>query len=157
MPRLRQAFPDIRIELVTERHLINLTRREADISLSFAELQGPRLIAEKIGTFVLNLYASPAYIARMNRTKKQVEEAQKVPLKDLPDPQTDEQRTKPGHEQWLVVIGICTHLGCIPIAHAEGEQIVAALHRLQADEAGAELPPVVERIRAETRVSEAEQ
>jgi DNA-binding transcriptional LysR family regulator len=65
MPRLRQAFPDILIELVTERHLINLTRREADISLSFAELQGPRLIAEKIGTFVLNLYASPAYIARM--------------------------------------------------------------------------------------------
>jgi ubiquinol-cytochrome c reductase iron-sulfur subunit len=57
----------------------------------------------------------PIYI--MNRTKKQVEEAQKVPLKDLPDPQTDEQRTKPGHEQWLVVIGICTHLGCIPIAH----------------------------------------
>ena len=57
----------------------------------------------------------PIYI--MNRTKKQVEEAQKVPLKDLPDPQTDQQRTKPGHEQWLVVIGICTHLGCIPIAH----------------------------------------
>src|SRR5438552_1847707 len=57
----------------------------------------------------------PIYIS--HRTKKQVEEAQKVPLKDLPDPQTDEQRTKPGHEQWLVVVGICTHLGCIPIAH----------------------------------------
>ncbi|MCP4616210.1 MAG: ubiquinol-cytochrome c reductase iron-sulfur subunit [Bradyrhizobium sp.] len=57
----------------------------------------------------------PIYI--MNRTKKQVEEAQKVPLADLKDPQTDQQRTKAGHEQWLVVIGICTHLGCIPIAH----------------------------------------
>jgi ubiquinol-cytochrome c reductase iron-sulfur subunit len=57
----------------------------------------------------------PIYI--MNRTKKQVEEARAVPLRDLPDPQTDEQRTKAGHEQWLVVIGICTHLGCIPIAH----------------------------------------
>jgi ubiquinol-cytochrome c reductase iron-sulfur subunit len=57
----------------------------------------------------------PIYI--MNRTKKQVEEAQKVPLASLPDPQTDQQRTKAGHEQWLVVIGICTHLGCIPIAH----------------------------------------
>ena len=57
----------------------------------------------------------PIYI--MNRTKKQVEEAQKVPLSSLPDPQTDQARTKPGHEQWLVVIGICTHLGCIPIAH----------------------------------------
>jgi ubiquinol-cytochrome c reductase iron-sulfur subunit len=57
----------------------------------------------------------PIYI--MNRTKKQVEEAQKVPLASLPDPQTDQARTKEGHEQWLVVIGICTHLGCIPIAH----------------------------------------
>jgi ubiquinol-cytochrome c reductase iron-sulfur subunit len=57
----------------------------------------------------------PIYIS--HRTKKQVEEAQKTPLKDLPDPQTDQQRTKPGHEQWLVVVGICTHLGCIPIAH----------------------------------------
>ena len=35
----------------------------------------------------------------------------------LPDPQTDQARVKAGHEQWLVVIGICTHLGCIPIAH----------------------------------------
>lgn len=60
----------------------------------------------------------PIYI--MNRTKKQVEEAQKVPLSSLPDPQTDQQRTKAGHEQWLVVVGICTHLGCIPIAH-EGQ------------------------------------
>jgi ubiquinol-cytochrome c reductase iron-sulfur subunit len=57
----------------------------------------------------------PIYI--MNRTKKQVEEAKKVPLSSLPDPQTDQARTKEGHEQWLVVIGICTHLGCIPIAH----------------------------------------
>jgi ubiquinol-cytochrome c reductase iron-sulfur subunit len=57
----------------------------------------------------------PIYI--MNRTKKQVDEAKSVPLRDLPDPQTDEARTKPGHEQWLVVVGICTHLGCIPIAH----------------------------------------
>src|SRR5205807_10287947 len=42
----------------------------------------------------------PIYI--MNRTKKQVEEAQKVPLSSLPDPQTDQARTQEGHEQWLV-------------------------------------------------------
>ena len=35
-------------------------------------------------------------------------------------PETDEARVKSGHDQWLVVIGICTHLGCIPIAH-EGQ------------------------------------
>ena len=33
------------------------------------------------------------------------------------DPPTDQSRVKEGHDQWLVVIGICTHLGCIPIAH----------------------------------------
>ena len=57
----------------------------------------------------------PIYIS--HRTKKQIDEARAVPVSSLPDPQTDESRVKEGHEQWLVVIGICTHLGCIPIAH----------------------------------------
>ena len=57
----------------------------------------------------------PIYIS--HRTKKQIEEARKVPVASLPDPQSDESRVKAGHDQWLVVIGICTHLGCIPIAH----------------------------------------
>ena len=38
-------------------------------------------------------------------------------LASLPDPQTDAARVKEGHDQWLVLIGICTHLGCIPLAH----------------------------------------
>ena len=49
-----------------------------------------------------------------------IEEAQKVPVASLPDPQPDSERVKQGHDQWLVLIGICTHLGCIPIAH-QGE------------------------------------
>jgi ubiquinol-cytochrome c reductase iron-sulfur subunit len=57
----------------------------------------------------------PIYI--MNRTKKQVEEARAVPIDTLKDPATDQSRVKEGHDQWLVVIGICTHLGCIPIAY----------------------------------------
>jgi ubiquinol-cytochrome c reductase iron-sulfur subunit len=57
----------------------------------------------------------PIYI--MNRTKKQIDEARAVPVAELRDPQTDQSRVKEGHDQWLVVIGICTHLGCIPIAH----------------------------------------
>jgi ubiquinol-cytochrome c reductase iron-sulfur subunit len=57
----------------------------------------------------------PIYIS--HRTKKEIEEAQKVNVASLPDPQPDSARVKPGHDQWLVVIGICTHLGCIPIAH----------------------------------------
>jgi ubiquinol-cytochrome c reductase iron-sulfur subunit len=57
----------------------------------------------------------PIYI--MHRTAKQVKEAQSVNVSSLPDPQPDSARVKEGHDQWLVVIGICTHLGCIPIAH----------------------------------------
>lgn len=49
------------------------------------------------------------------RTQKEIAEAKAVPLSELRDPETDEQRTKPGHEQWLVMIAVCTHLGCIPI------------------------------------------
>ena len=45
----------------------------------------------------------PIYI--LNRTPKQVEEARAVAMSDLPDPQTDQDRTKDGHENWLVVIG----------------------------------------------------
>ncbi len=57
----------------------------------------------------------PIYIS--HRTKEEIEEAQAVQVSSLPDPQPDSARVKPGHDQWLVVIGICTHLGCIPLAH----------------------------------------
>lgn len=50
-----------------------------------------------------------------HRTKEEIESAKSVNLAELPDPQKDEDRTKQGHEKWLVTIGICTHLGCIPI------------------------------------------
>ena len=56
-----------------------------------------------------------------NRTKAEVEEAQKVNVASLPDPQPDSARVKPGKEQWLVLYGSCTHLGCIPGGSAVGE------------------------------------
>ena len=62
--------------------------------------------------------SKPIFIS--HRTKKEIDDAKNVDVATLPDPQTDAQRTKPGHEAWLVVIGICTHLGCIPLAH-QGE------------------------------------
>jgi ubiquinol-cytochrome c reductase iron-sulfur subunit len=52
-----------------------------------------------------------------HRTKKEIDEARSVNVATLPDPQSDQARVKPGKDQWLVLIGICTHLGCIPIAH----------------------------------------
>jgi ubiquinol-cytochrome c reductase iron-sulfur subunit len=52
-----------------------------------------------------------------HRSKKEIDEARSVNVASLPDPQPDQQRVKEGHDQWQVLIGICTHLGCIPIAH----------------------------------------
>jgi len=50
-----------------------------------------------------------------HRTPKDIEEAQNVDWQSLPDPQPDAERVKPGRSEWLVMIGVCTHLGCIPI------------------------------------------
>jgi len=50
-----------------------------------------------------------------HRTKKEIKEAEDVPLAQLPDPQTDQARVK--KPEWLVVVGVCTHLGCIPLGH----------------------------------------
>ncbi len=57
----------------------------------------------------------PIFIS--HRTAKEIQDARSVDIHSLPDPQADQDRVKPGHDQWLVVIGICTHLGCIPLAH----------------------------------------
>jgi ubiquinol-cytochrome c reductase iron-sulfur subunit len=59
--------------------------------------------------------SKPIFIS--HRTKKEIDEARDVDVSQLPDPQPDSARVKEGHDQWLVLIGICTHLGCIPIAH----------------------------------------
>ena len=54
-----------------------------------------------------------------HRTPKEIEEAGAVALDDLPDPQADAERvTKP---EWLIMVGICTHLGCIPLGQRRGE------------------------------------
>ena len=58
----------------------------------------------------------PVFIRR--RTQADIDEAKKVDVKELRDPQTDEQRVQKGHEQWLVMVGVCTHLGCVPIGGA---------------------------------------
>src|SRR3546814_14972756 len=54
-------------------------------------------------------------------TPKEIAEADAVPMSDLRDPETLEQRTKEGHKNWLITIGVCTHLGCVPLGNQEGE------------------------------------
>ena len=48
-----------------------------------------------------------------NRTPEEIKEARAVPLSELKDPQTDQARVK--KDNWLVLVGVCTHLGCVPL------------------------------------------
>jgi ubiquinol-cytochrome c reductase iron-sulfur subunit len=53
-----------------------------------------------------------------HRTAAEIAESRETPLSDLKDPETDEQRVKEGHEQYLIMIANCTHLGCIPVGES---------------------------------------
>lgn len=53
----------------------------------------------------------PVFIRR--RTEAEIEAAQSVDLADLKDPQRDAARVK--EPEWLIMVGVCTHLGCIPL------------------------------------------
>ncbi len=56
-----------------------------------------------------------------NLTPAEIAAANKVPVSSLRDPQTLAERTKPGKENWLITMGVCTHLGCVPLGAAPGE------------------------------------
>ena len=54
-----------------------------------------------------------------HRTAAEIDAAQKVDVKELRDPQTDAQRVQKA--EWLIMVGVCTHLGCIPLGQKSGE------------------------------------
>lgn len=64
MDALYRQQPSVRVELVTASHWINLSKREADILISFPKPQGRRISVEKIGEFALHLYATSGYLKR---------------------------------------------------------------------------------------------
>jgi ubiquinol-cytochrome c reductase iron-sulfur subunit len=55
----------------------------------------------------------PVFIS--HRTPKEIEAARGTDLNDLRDPESDEARVQKA--EWLIVIGVCTHLGCVPISN----------------------------------------
>jgi ubiquinol-cytochrome c reductase iron-sulfur subunit len=72
----------------------------------------------------------PVFIRR--RTEDEITEARAVPLADLPDPiarnpnlgevpATDENRAMDEAGEWLVMMGVCTHLGCVPLGDGAGD------------------------------------
>ncbi|MBD3728640.1 MAG: ubiquinol-cytochrome c reductase iron-sulfur subunit [Sphingomonadales bacterium] len=61
----------------------------------------------------------PLFVRRL--TPKEIEEANAVDINSLRDPQTLAERTKEGHLDMLITMGVCTHLGCVPLGAGEGE------------------------------------
>jgi len=56
-----------------------------------------------------------------NLTPQEVASANAVSLDGLRDKQTLAERTKEGKSNWLITLGVCTHLGCVPLGAGEGE------------------------------------
>jgi len=56
-----------------------------------------------------------------NLTPAEIDSANKVDMSSLRDPQTLADRTVDGKINWLVTLGVCTHLGCVPLGAASGE------------------------------------
>ena len=61
----------------------------------------------------------PLFVKRL--TPAEIESANATATGSLRDPQSLADRTKEGHEYILVTMGVCTHLGCVPLGAAEGE------------------------------------
>jgi len=61
----------------------------------------------------------PLFVRRLTPTE--IDEANAVDVASLRDPASLIERTKDGHHDMLVTMGICTHLGCVPLGAAEGE------------------------------------
>ena len=91
----------------TRRHVAGA--RSTEVTFRFLSGQSSRTIWRKQPVFVRNL------------TPQEIQVANAVPMSELRDPQSLAERTKPGKANWLITMGVCTHLGCIPLGTGEGE------------------------------------
>ena len=98
--------------------LINQMNPSADVlALASVEID---ISAIEPGQAVKTIWRKQPIFIR-NLTPQEIAAADAVPLGDLRDPQTLEERTLEGKQNWLITLGVCTHLGCVPLGAAEGE------------------------------------
>ncbi len=98
--------------------LINQMNPSADV-LALAQIDLD-LSAIQPGQAIKVSWRGKPVFAR-NLTPAEQAAANAVPVASLRDPQTLAQRTKAGHSNWLITLGVCTHLGCVPLGAGEGE------------------------------------
>jgi ubiquinol-cytochrome c reductase iron-sulfur subunit len=104
--------------LVTLLPLISQMAPSADVlAESSTEID---IAAIKPGQAIKAIFRKQPVFIR-NLTPHEIAEADKVDISTLRDPQTLAERTKEGKENWLITMGVCTHLGCVPLGAGEGE------------------------------------
>ena len=96
--------------------LVNSMNPAADtVALSTTEID---ISSIQVGQAITVFWqGKPVFVRR--RTPKEIAEAAKVETADLPDGQADKDRVQ--KDEWLVVVGICTHLGCVPVGQKTSE------------------------------------
>jgi ubiquinol-cytochrome c reductase iron-sulfur subunit len=82
------------------------------LALAKAEVELAKIPEGK--NLVIKWRGKPVFIR--HRTPEEIEEASSIDVKSLRDPQADSERVK--KPEWLVMLGVCTHLGCVPIGEA---------------------------------------
>jgi ubiquinol-cytochrome c reductase iron-sulfur subunit len=102
------AIAPLLVQMAPPADVLALATTEVDIS-KIQPGQAIKTTWRKQPVFIRNLM--PAEIKAANA----------VPVNELRDPQTLAQRTKPGKQNWLITLGVCTHLGCVPLGAGEGE------------------------------------
>jgi ubiquinol-cytochrome c reductase iron-sulfur subunit len=98
--------------------LINQMNPSADVLAASTTEVDLSAIAE--GQAIKAVFRSQPLFVR-HLTAKEIAEADAVDPSSLRDPQTLEQRVVDGKKQWLITMGVCTHLGCVPLGAGEGE------------------------------------
>ena len=103
---------------VTLLPLINSMNPSADVlAQSTTEVD---LSAIEAGMAIKTSFRKQPLFVR-NLTQAEIDAADAVPVASLRDPQSLKERTKDGHKNWLITLGVCTHLGCVPLGAGEGE------------------------------------
>ena len=98
--------------------LVNQMNPSADVlALASTEVDISKIQA---GQAIKTIWRKQPVFIR-NLTPQEIAAANAVPLGELRDPQTLAERTREGKHNWLITLGVCTHLGCVPLGAAEGE------------------------------------
>lgn len=98
--------------------LVNQMNPSADV-LALAQIDVD-IAAIRPGQAIKTIWRKQPIFIR-NLTPAEIHAANAVDVASLRDPQTLAERTKDGHRNWLITLGVCTHLGCVPLGAAQGE------------------------------------